>query len=59
MMLWRPVGLLEMAWVFDSGMRALPPRRAEQPIFYPVLNRAMPNKSRVSGMREKRRSLVT
>jgi hypothetical protein len=38
--LWRPVGLLEMALVFDSGMRAFPPRRSEQPFFYPVLHRA-------------------
>ena len=37
--LWRPVGLQEMALVFDSGMRAFPPRLPEQPIFYPVLNR--------------------
>ena len=37
--LWRPVGLQEMAPVFDSGMRAFPPRLPEQPIFYPVLNR--------------------
>ena len=27
-----------MALIFDSGMRAFPPRLAEQPIFYPVLN---------------------
>ena len=39
MILWRPVGLLEMALVFESGMRAFPPRLAPQPIFYPVLTR--------------------
>jgi hypothetical protein len=39
MILWRPVGLNEMALVFDSGMTAFPPRLPEQPIFYPVLNR--------------------
>jgi hypothetical protein len=38
--LWRPVGMLEMALVFESGMRAFPPRRSDQPIFYPVLHRA-------------------
>ena len=40
MILWRPVGLVEMALVFESGMRAFPPRLAHQPIFYPVLTRA-------------------
>ncbi|HEY1270239.1 MAG TPA: hypothetical protein VGH16_23480 [Candidatus Binatia bacterium] len=39
MILWRPVGLNEMALVFDSGMAAFPPRLPEQPIFYPVLNK--------------------
>jgi hypothetical protein len=38
MKLWRPVGLNEMALIFDSGMKAFPPRLPEQPIFYPVLN---------------------
>jgi len=38
MNLWRPVGLEELALLFDSGMRAFPPRLPEQPIFYPVLN---------------------
>ena len=37
--LYRPVGLAELALVFDFGMRAFPPRLPEQPIFYPVLNR--------------------
>ncbi len=40
MLLWRPVGLKEMALIFDSGMKAFPPRLPEQPIFYPVLNRS-------------------
>ena len=38
MILWRPVGLHEMRLVFESGMRAFPPRLPQQPIFYPVLN---------------------
>lgn len=37
MILWRPVGMREMALVFEAGMRAFPPRLPEQPIFYPVL----------------------
>jgi hypothetical protein len=36
---YRPVGLREMERIFDSGFTAFPPRRPEQPIFYPVLNR--------------------
>jgi hypothetical protein len=36
--LYRPVGLREMERIFDSGFTAFPPRRPEQPIFYPVLN---------------------
>jgi hypothetical protein len=35
--LFRPVGLIEMGHIFDSEMKAFPPRLAEQPIFYPVL----------------------
>ena len=38
MKLFRPVGLAELALIFDSEMRAFPPRLPEQPIFYPVLN---------------------
>ena len=34
--LFRPVGLHELALVWDSGCREFPPRLAEQPIFYPV-----------------------
>lgn len=37
--LFRPVGLAELALMFDTQMRAFPPRLPEQPIFYPVLNR--------------------
>jgi len=40
MMLWRPVGLEEMALVYEAGMARFPPRLPEQPIFYPVLNEA-------------------
>jgi hypothetical protein len=36
--LFRPVGLSELALIFDSGMKEFPPRLPEQPIFYPVLN---------------------
>ena len=38
MKLFRPVGLAELAIIFDSEMRTFPPRLPEQPIFYPVLN---------------------
>ena len=36
--LWRPAGPEELALVEASGWRKWPPRRAGQPIFYPVLN---------------------
>ena len=36
--LFRPVGLHELALIWDSGMREFPPRLAQQPIFYPVAN---------------------
>ncbi len=36
--LFRPVGIHELALIFDSGMREFPPRLPHQPIFYPVLN---------------------
>lgn len=36
--LWRPAGPEEMELVRASGLRRWPPRLAEQPIFYPVLN---------------------
>lgn len=37
-MLYRPVGLHELALIWDSGMREFPPRLPQQPIFYPVAN---------------------
>jgi hypothetical protein len=37
--LYRPIGLEELELIRASGMRRFPPRRPEQPIFYPVLNR--------------------
>ena len=40
MILWRPVGLAEMALIHGSDLRAYPPRLPQQPIFYPVLNEA-------------------
>ena len=36
--LWRPTGPAELELVRDSGWRRWPPRRPDQPIFYPVLN---------------------
>jgi hypothetical protein len=36
--LWRPTGPEEFAQVEASGWREWPPRRPEQPIFYPVLS---------------------
>jgi hypothetical protein len=36
--LFRPVGLYELALIWDSGMREFPPRLPQQPIFYPVAN---------------------
>jgi hypothetical protein len=36
--LFRPVGLHELALIWDSGMREFPPRLSHQPIFYPVAN---------------------
>jgi hypothetical protein len=38
MRVYRPVGLGELLLIYQSGMRACPPRLPEQPIFYPVLN---------------------
>ena len=38
MTLYRPVGIEELALIFDSEMKAFPPRLPEQPIFYPVTN---------------------
>lgn len=36
--LFRPVGIEELVLVYQSGMKAFPPRLPDQPIFYPVLN---------------------
>jgi hypothetical protein len=36
--LFRPIGLQELALLWDSGMREFPPRLVQQPIFYPVVN---------------------
>jgi len=36
--LFRPVGLHELALIWDKGMREFPPRLPHQPIFYPVVN---------------------
>ena len=38
--LYRPVGLQELALIYDSGMKAFPARLPQQPIFYPVLQLA-------------------
>ena len=40
MILFRPVGLVELRLIADSGFRAFPPRLPGQDIFYPVLDRA-------------------
>ena len=40
MILYRPVGLQELALIYDSGMQAFPARLPQQPIFYPVLQLA-------------------
>ena len=40
MILYRPVGLQELALIYDSEMKAFPARLAQQPIFYPVLDLA-------------------
>jgi hypothetical protein len=37
--LYRPVGLYELALIWDSGCHEFPPRLPEQPIFYPVTSR--------------------
>src|SRR5215216_4161179 len=38
MILYRPVGLQELALIYDSYMKAFPARLPQQPIFYPVLD---------------------
>ena len=40
MELWRPVSVGELVKIFETGMKAFPPRLPEQPIFYPVTNEA-------------------
>src|SRR5262247_3670741 len=39
MMLWRPVGMFELALIWERSFAGFPPRLPEQPIFYPVLER--------------------
>ena len=36
--LYRPVGARELELIEQSGWKKFPPRLAEQPIFYPVMN---------------------
>jgi len=36
--LYRPVGPKELKLIEDSGWKRFPPRLAQQPIFYPVMN---------------------
>ena len=38
MLLYRPVGQIELNLIEESGFKRFPPRLAYQPIFYPVLN---------------------
>lgn len=38
MILYRPVGTKELELIRESNYRIFPPRLADQPIFYPVLN---------------------
>ncbi|QND51734.1 ADP-ribosylation/crystallin J1 [Phyllobacterium sp. 628] len=38
LILWRPVGPLELELIKQAGMRSFPPRLPDQPIFYPVLS---------------------
>ena len=40
MILFRPVGLEELFLIYESRMRAFPPRLPDQPIFYPVTTEA-------------------
>ena len=44
MILFRPVGLEELHLIIGSGFRAFPPRRPEQPFFYPVFERSYAQK---------------
>ena len=36
--LFRPVGVHELALIWDTGVREFPPRLPHQPVFYPVVN---------------------
>jgi hypothetical protein len=36
--LWRPMGPVELDLIRQSNMRAFPPRLPDQPIFYPVVS---------------------
>ncbi|CAM1343720.1 ADP-ribosylation/crystallin J1 [Tenacibaculum amylolyticum] len=36
--LYRPIGEKELVLIVESGFKKFPPRLAQQPIFYPVLN---------------------
>ena len=38
MILYRPMDIEELRLVYEGGMKGFPPRKPEQPIFYPVLN---------------------
>ena len=38
MILFRPVGMVELRLVYEAELGRFPPRLPEQPIFYPVLN---------------------
>lgn len=38
MLLYRPVGAVELKLIAESGFRSFPPRRPHQPIFYPVVS---------------------
>lgn len=38
MILYRPMDIVELRLVYETGMKHFPPRKPEQPIFYPVLN---------------------
>lgn len=40
MILYRPVGLEELGLIYQTAMRAFPPRLPDQPFFYPVTNEA-------------------
>ena len=39
MVCYRPISIAEFKLVYEGGMRGFPPRKPDQPIFYPVLDR--------------------